>query len=152
MMFPRGTWESFWFIRGWYLYLHDRETRASCSLQSAKRTHCSEFVVWVLEHKVRWKANAGDPWRRTTKLTRHFLRFINVTYLDVTLDRMTWRHDVDRTVAKALRKYVRTCSVFKSGLLSTNIELTLYIVLIRSVMTHAYPTWEYAEDAHLLKL
>jgi hypothetical protein len=28
----------------------------------------------------------------------------------------------------------------------------LYNALIRSVMTYACPTWEYATDAHLLKL
>jgi hypothetical protein len=28
----------------------------------------------------------------------------------------------------------------------------LYKALIRSVMTYACPTWEYAADAHLLKL
>jgi hypothetical protein len=48
--------------------------------------------------------------------------------------------------------YVRTYSLFKSGHLSTNIKLTLYKALIRSVMTYACPTREYAADAHLLKL
>jgi hypothetical protein len=33
-----------------------------------------------------------------------------------------------------------------------NIKLMLYNALIRSVMTHACPTWGYAADAHLLKL
>jgi hypothetical protein len=33
----------------------------------------------------------------------------NVTYLDVTCDRrMTWRHHIERTVAKALHLYVMT--------------------------------------------
>jgi hypothetical protein len=57
-----------------------------------------------------------------------------------------------RTVAKALRMYIKTYSLFKIGHLSTNIELTLYKALIRSVMTHACSTWGYAADAHLLKL
>jgi hypothetical protein len=35
---------------------------------------------------------------------------------------------------------------------STNIKLTLYKAPVRSVMTHACPTWEYAENGHLLKL
>jgi hypothetical protein len=64
---------------------------------------------------------------------------------------MTWRHHIERTVAKAMRTYVRTYSLFKSGCLSTNSKLTLYKALIRSVMTYACPTWEYAADAHLLK-
>jgi hypothetical protein len=77
----------------------------------------------------------------------------NVMYLGVTFDRMMmWRHHNERTVDKALCMYVRTCSLFRSGRLSTNIKLTLYRSLIRSVMTHACPSWEYAADAHLLKL
>jgi hypothetical protein len=64
-----------------------------------------------------------------------------VTYLGVTLNRrMTWRHHVERTVAKALHTYVRTYSLFKSECLSTNIKLALYNALIRSVMTYACPT------------
>jgi hypothetical protein len=39
-----------------------------------------------------------------------------------------------------------------SGRLSRNIKLTLCKTLIRWVMTHACPTWEYGADAHLLKL
>jgi hypothetical protein len=77
----------------------------------------------------------------------------NVTYLGVTFDRrMTWRHHIVRTVAKAFSTYVRTYSLFKSGSLSTNIKLMLYKALIRSAITYACPTREYAADAHLLKL
>jgi hypothetical protein len=43
-------------------------------------------------------------------------------------------------------------SVKKNERLSTNIKLTLYKALIRSVMTYAGSTWEYAADVHLLKL
>jgi hypothetical protein len=74
-------------------------------------------------------------------------------YLGVTFDRMTtWRHHIAKTVAKALCTYLRTYSLFKSKHLSTNIKLTLYKALIRLVMTYACPTWNYAVDAHLLKL
>jgi hypothetical protein len=77
----------------------------------------------------------------------------NAMYLGVTFDRrMTWRLHTERTVANALRTYLRTYSLFKSERLSTNIKLKLYKVLIRSVITYASPTWEYAADAHLLKL
>jgi hypothetical protein len=48
--------------------------------------------------------------------------------------------------------YLRTYSLFKSERLSTNIKLALYKDLIRSVMTYACPTWEYAADTPLLKL
>jgi hypothetical protein len=36
--------------------------------------------------------------------------------------------------------------------LSTNIKLTLYKALNRSVVIYACPIWEYAVDTHLLKL
>jgi transketolase C-terminal domain/subunit len=56
--------------------------------------------------------------------------------------------------SQGLAQYVRTYSLFRSGRLSTNIKLklTLCKALIRSVMTHACPTREYAAGAHLLKL
>jgi hypothetical protein len=59
---------------------------------------------------------------------------------------MTW------TAAKTLRMYTRTYSLPKSGRLSTNIKLAFYKALISSVMTYAYPAWEYETDAHHLKL
>jgi hypothetical protein len=65
---------------------------------------------------------------------------------------MTWRRHIERTLAKALRMYVRTYSLFRSVRLGTDMKLTVYKALIRSVMTYACPTWEYAADAHLLKL
>jgi hypothetical protein len=62
--------------------------------------------------------------------------FVNkATYLGVTLDRrMTWRHHIERTVAKALRTYLRTYSLFRSERLSTNIKLTLYKALMKSII------------------
>jgi hypothetical protein len=57
-----------------------------------------------------------------------------------------------RTVAKALRTYVRTCSLFRIGRFSTNIILKFYKALITPVTTYACPTMEYAADAHLVKL
>lgn len=77
----------------------------------------------------------------------------NVGYLDVAFDRrMAWGHHIERTVAKVLRTYVRTCSLLKSGRLSTSTIHTLYKVLIRSAMTYARPTCEHVADAHRLKL
>jgi hypothetical protein len=77
----------------------------------------------------------------------------NVTYLGVTFDRwMTLKRHIERIVAKALRTYGRSNSVFRSGRLSTDVKLTLYKAVIRSIMTYAYPTLEYAAGAHLLKL
>jgi hypothetical protein len=65
---------------------------------------------------------------------------------------MAWRHRIESTAAKAVRTYARTHSLFKSGRLITSIILTLYKSLIRSVMTYACSTWEYAADPYLLKL
>jgi hypothetical protein len=77
----------------------------------------------------------------------------NVTYLGVTFDRrMTWRHHIERTVAKVLGTYKRTYSLLKIEHVSTNIKLTLYKALSRLVMTYACPTWEHVANAHLLKL
>jgi hypothetical protein len=74
-------------------------------------------------------------------------------YLGVTFyRRMTWRHHIETTVAKASYTYVRTYSLFRSVHLSTDIKFTLCKALIRSVMTYAYPTWEYGADTYLLKL
>jgi hypothetical protein len=66
--------------------------------------------------------------------------------------RMRQRHHIEKIVAKALHMYLRTYSLFKSGCLSTNIKLMLYEAPIRSVMTYACPTLEYALEAQLLKL
>jgi hypothetical protein len=81
----------------------------------------------------------------------------NVTYLGVTFDRMTtWRLHIERTVTKALHMYMRTYFLFKSERLNTNIRLTLYKVLIRSVMTclahlGVYSGWSPLEQHHLQK-
>jgi hypothetical protein len=64
---------------------------------------------------------------------------------------MTCRHHIERTAAKAMRTYIRTYSLFRSVRLGTNIKLTLYKVLIRSVMTYGCTTWEHVANAHLLK-
>jgi hypothetical protein len=88
------------------------------------------------------------------QLNRLDVPFVNnVTYLSVTFDRrMTWGLHIERTVAKALRTYIRTYPLLRSDCLSTNIKHTHYRVLIKSVMTYACPTWEYAADAYFLKL
>jgi hypothetical protein len=44
----------------------------------------------------------------------------------VTFDRrMIWGHHIEETEAKALSKYIRTYSLFKSGRLSTNVNHVL---------------------------
>jgi hypothetical protein len=66
--------------------------------------------------------------------------------------RMTRRHRMERTVTKALPTFIRTYSLFRSGCLGTNIKLTLYKTLFRSVTTYSCSTWVYAADAYLLQL
>jgi hypothetical protein len=81
------------------------------------------------------------------------ISFVNkIRYLGVTFDRrMTWRHHIKRNLAKALRTYGGTYSLFKSGRLNTNTKFAFYKALFMSVMTYACSTWEYAADARLLK-
>jgi hypothetical protein len=59
---------------------------------------------------------------------------------------------IEMIEAKAFRTFIRVFSLLKNGRLSTNIKLTLHKTLIRSVMTYAYPAWEFAADTHLIKL
>jgi hypothetical protein len=62
------------------------------------------------------------------------------------------RLHTERTVVKALSMYIRTCSLYNSERLITSTKLTLYIALIRSVMTYACHTWEYVSNTHLKKM
>jgi hypothetical protein len=43
------------------------------------------------------------------------------------------------------------CPLLKSERLSAGTKLTLYKALIRSILTHACPAWEFAADSHILK-
>jgi CRISPR/Cas system-associated endoribonuclease Cas2 len=65
---------------------------------------------------------------------------------------MTLRLHIEKIAAKALGRYIRTYSIFKSKHLSASIKLIIYRALIRSIMTYACPTWEFAADTHLMKL
>jgi hypothetical protein len=76
-----------------------------------------------------------------------------VKYLGVIFDkRMTWRLHIETIEAKAFRTFIRLYSLFKSERLSVNIKVTLHKALIRSIMTYACPTWEFASETYLLKL
>jgi hypothetical protein len=77
----------------------------------------------------------------------------SVKYLGVIFDeKVTWRLHIEMIEAKAFRTFIRVYSLFKSERLSTNNKLTLHEALIRSIMTYAWPAWEFAADNHLLKL
>jgi hypothetical protein len=45
---------------------------------------------------------------------------------------------------KAFRTFANTYSFSRSEQLSTNIKLTLHKLLIKSILTYACPTWEFA--------
>jgi hypothetical protein len=103
-------------------------------LQTAARHHCSEFLVWELEHKDHCREDQAIYFSRSLRVSADVLQlnerdipFVNnVSYLCVICDRrMTWRHHNERTLSKALSTYVRTHSLFRSGRLSGNIKLTL---------------------------
>jgi hypothetical protein len=53
---------------------------------------------------------------------------------------------------KAFKTFSRIYSFFKSERVSANIKLTLHKALIRSVITYACHTWEFAAEFHPLKL
>jgi hypothetical protein len=53
---------------------------------------------------------------------------------------------------KAIRTFIRIYSLFKIERLNANINLTLHNILIRSVVTYAFPAWKFATDNYLLKL
>jgi hypothetical protein len=57
---PRGTWNPSHSVRGRYLYLRDRETPTSCSLQTASRPHCSEVMLWTLKYEGQWMEESDD--------------------------------------------------------------------------------------------
>jgi hypothetical protein len=80
--------------------------------------------------------------------------FVNsVKYLRVIFDsRMTWRLHIEKIAAMASGTYIRTYSIFRSKHLNANIKLILYRGIIRSIMTYACPTWEFAADTRLMKL
>jgi hypothetical protein len=59
---------------------------------------------------------------------------------------------IEMIAVKALRTFISIYPLLKIERLSVNTKLTLYTVLIRSIMSYACPTWEFAADSHLLKL
>jgi len=62
------------------------------------------------------------------------------------------RGNIEDIEARALGKFSRVYSLFRSGQLSANIKLPLHKALTRSLMTHAYPSWKFMADIPLLKL
>jgi hypothetical protein len=98
--------------------------------------------------------NLGFAVASHLKLNGWNILFVNsVKYLGVIFDiKITRRLHIEMIEAKAFRTFIGIYSLFKSKQLSASIKLTLHKVLIRPVMTYAYPTWDFSADAHLIKL
>jgi hypothetical protein len=76
----------------------------------------------------------------------------HVKYLAVIFNKtITWRLHIEMTEAKAFT-LIRIYSLFKCEHLSTNMKLTVYMALIRSIMTYACPASEFLANTYLLKL
>jgi hypothetical protein len=99
-------------------------------------------------------SRGNRPTETSLTLNGRNIPFVNnIKYFGVIFDRkITWRLHIEAIEAKAFRTFIRVYSLFKSERLNANIKLTLHKVLIRSVMTYAYPAWEFAADTYLLKL
>jgi hypothetical protein len=79
--------------------------------------------------------------------------FINkAKCLGVIFDKkITWRLHTATITFKALRIFLSIYPLLKIERLSVDTKLTLYKILIRSIMNYAYFTWELAADSYLLK-
>jgi hypothetical protein len=82
------------------------------------------------------------------------IQFVNhIKYLPVIFDkRFTGRLHVEVIKANSFRTFIRIHSLFKSERLSAIIKFILHKAHVRSVMTYAWPAWEFAADTHLMKL
>jgi hypothetical protein len=77
----------------------------------------------------------------------------HVKYLGVIFDEeVTWRLHIETIAAKALRIFISIYPLLKSERLSVGTKLTLYKVFIRSILTYAWPAWEFTVESNLLKL
>jgi hypothetical protein len=117
---------------------------------------CAEELSWRKLRSSEGKTQAIYFSRRRRmpkedlQLNGRNIPFLNsAKYLGVIFDRrLTWRLHIEKT----LGTYITTYSIFQSKHLSANIKLIVYRALIRSIMIYACPTWEFAADAHLMKL
>jgi hypothetical protein len=98
----------------------------TCIYATEKHERCLQTATRITAVKSwceRWniKINEGKSQaiffsRRITvpddelQLNEGDVRFVNnLTYLGVTFDKRTWGHHIERTIAKALSTYLRTC-------------------------------------------
>ena len=123
---------------------------------TATEMWCERWNIKINEDKTQaiYFSHGNRPVESHLTLKGWNIPFVkNVKYLGVNFDqKFTWRPHIERIEAKAFRTFINTYSLFKSERLSTNIKLTVYKALIRSIMTYACPVWEFAADTYLLKL
>jgi hypothetical protein len=119
-------------------------------------TWCERWNIKINEDKTQgvYFSRSRRPPESYLTLNGTNIPFANsAKYLGVIFDKkVTLKLHREMVEAKAFRTFIRVYSLFKSELLSANIKLTLHKALIRSVMTHASPSWEFAEDGYLVKL
>jgi hypothetical protein len=99
---------------------------------------CERWNIKINEDKTRaiYFSHRTRPPDFLLTFNRSDIPFVNsVKYLGVTFDkRMTWKLHIGTIEAKVFRTFVKLYSLFKSGKLNANINLTLHKALIRSVM------------------
>jgi hypothetical protein len=117
---------------------------------------CKRWNIKINEDKTRaiYFTHRNRPPHSLLTLNGRNIPFVNsAKYVGVIFDkRITQRLQIHVIEAKAFRTFIRIYSLFKSERLSANIKFTLHKALIRSVMTYAYPAWEFAAECHLLIL
>jgi hypothetical protein len=142
--------------------LYAADCKEGCFLRKLQRgveaieTWCEHWNIKINEEKTQaiyFSHRIRAPESLLTLNGRNIPFVNNVKYLGVIFHkRITWRLHIEMIEAKAFRTFFRIYSLFKSERLSANIKLTLHKALIRSVLTYACPTWEFAANVHLLKL
>jgi hypothetical protein len=129
--------------------------KLQCGLNSvAEWSKCWNIKINEDKTQMIYFSHRIRPLESLLTLNGQNIRFVNnEKYLGVIFDKkIASRSRIEMIEAKAFRVLITTYSLFKSKRLSTNIKLTLHKALIRSVMTYAYPSWEFVADTHLLKL
>jgi hypothetical protein len=108
---------------------------------TATEAWCGLWNIKINEDKIStiYFSHGNMPVKSQHTLEGPNIPFVNnVKYQGVNFDRkISWRPHIDRIEAKSFRTLIITNSLFRSECLNTNIKLTLYKALTRSVMTYA---------------
>jgi hypothetical protein len=133
----------------------NRSQRGSCSQKAATWAHLNGIMVWVLDKtQAMYFSYWHSPFKAFLKSKGQQIPFVNhVKYLSVIFCKknymeITYRNDHCQGPMYIFCIY----PILKSECLSVITKLTLYKVLIGSVLTYACPAWEFSAESHLLKL